>query len=239
MDVWIFSRNSEIDYENKRLIETFTKKNITSKVVEPSYFDIIVNTNIKNSLKSIELEFKRAKKLPIKFKEFGFTNSMLEYLSNYSKGVFEFESPKPFSIELNNDIFHKLFDLYIDDSKDTFSTISFSKTVNKYLKHPGFNKVDKKYKIAESIINTYAPHSVDIIGKNGSLIVCKTIDFNGKTDSIDKNLIEFEKITLSLKKFSKKLELPNVGTYNIYFDSPKNSDGKKFLDKVQYHNHRK
>jgi RimK family alpha-L-glutamate ligase len=50
MDVWIFSRNSEIDYENKRLIETFTKKNITSKVVEPSCFDIIVNTNIKNSI---------------------------------------------------------------------------------------------------------------------------------------------------------------------------------------------
>jgi len=50
MDVWVFSRNSEIDYENKRLIETFTKKNITSKVVEPSYFDIIVNTNIKNSI---------------------------------------------------------------------------------------------------------------------------------------------------------------------------------------------
>lgn len=50
MDVWIFSRNSEIDYENKRLIETFTKKNITSKVVEPSCFDIIVNKNIKNSI---------------------------------------------------------------------------------------------------------------------------------------------------------------------------------------------
>ena len=50
MNVWIFSRNSEIDYENKRLIETFTKKNITSKVVEPSYFDIIVNKNIKNSI---------------------------------------------------------------------------------------------------------------------------------------------------------------------------------------------
>jgi RimK family alpha-L-glutamate ligase len=50
MNVWIFSRNSETDYENKRLIETFTKKNITSKVVEPSYFDIIVNTNIKNSI---------------------------------------------------------------------------------------------------------------------------------------------------------------------------------------------
>jgi gamma-F420-2:alpha-L-glutamate ligase len=50
MNVWIFSRNSEIDYENKRLIETFTKKNITSKVVEPGYFDIIVNTNIKNSI---------------------------------------------------------------------------------------------------------------------------------------------------------------------------------------------
>jgi RimK family alpha-L-glutamate ligase len=50
MDVWIFSRNSEVDYENKRLIETFTKKNITSKVVEPSGFDIIVNKNIKNSI---------------------------------------------------------------------------------------------------------------------------------------------------------------------------------------------
>jgi RimK family alpha-L-glutamate ligase len=50
MDVWIFSRNSEIDYENKRLIETFTKKNITSKVVEPSSFDVIVNKNIKNSI---------------------------------------------------------------------------------------------------------------------------------------------------------------------------------------------
>ena len=50
MNVWIFSRNSETDYENKRLIETFTKKNIISKVVEPSYFDIIVNTNIKNSI---------------------------------------------------------------------------------------------------------------------------------------------------------------------------------------------
>lgn len=49
--VWILSKPSGFEYENTRLIESFSSKGITAILVDPGSFDIIVNKDIKQSIR--------------------------------------------------------------------------------------------------------------------------------------------------------------------------------------------
>lgn len=49
--IWIMSKGDKFEYENARLIESFISKGIDAITVEPSFFDIIVNKDIKQGLK--------------------------------------------------------------------------------------------------------------------------------------------------------------------------------------------
>ena len=43
MSVWILSKDDDTTYENGRLIESFDVKGITSKLVDPNDFDVVIN----------------------------------------------------------------------------------------------------------------------------------------------------------------------------------------------------
>ena len=49
--IWILSKGDKFEYENARLIESFANKGFEAITVEPSFFDIIVNKDIKQGLK--------------------------------------------------------------------------------------------------------------------------------------------------------------------------------------------
>jgi RimK family alpha-L-glutamate ligase len=46
VQVWVFSKHTESEFENKRLLESLDKKGITVKIVQPDNFDIIVDKHI-------------------------------------------------------------------------------------------------------------------------------------------------------------------------------------------------
>jgi len=51
MSVIILTKQSETDYETKRLVESFTSKNISSRVCHPDKFDIVVDRDIRKGIK--------------------------------------------------------------------------------------------------------------------------------------------------------------------------------------------
>ena len=57
--VWILSNQKEDEYETSRLLEKFHAKNITVEIVNPDFFDIVVNRDIKQGVryqgKTVEL----------------------------------------------------------------------------------------------------------------------------------------------------------------------------------------
>jgi len=50
MTVWVLSKEDELAYENKRLLESFAAKKITAKLVQASDFDIIVTRDSANTI---------------------------------------------------------------------------------------------------------------------------------------------------------------------------------------------
>lgn len=194
--------------------------------------DANLERTIVNSLKRIKAEIDAFNKAPIKFKDFGFNDASFTYLNNYSKGILSFEKLKPVSIEINDATYLKLFNLMIDSPEDKTNIISFSKKVSLKLKNKAFDKIDTKYSLSAEIIRSYAPHKVDFIGKNGSLLVGQSVDFNGRPETVDKSLMEFKTISNSLIEYSKLKGFKKAGDYNIYFSTPDSSEGKKLLDRV-------
>lgn len=51
MKIWILSKKDMFEYENNRLVESFSNKGFDAEVVDPSSFDIIVNKDIKQGLR--------------------------------------------------------------------------------------------------------------------------------------------------------------------------------------------
>jgi hypothetical protein len=197
----------------------------------------IIETNIAPSisytLKNIKREIDSFNKSPLKFNDFGLNESSFNYLNTYSKGILHFEKLKPVGVEINDSSFESLFNLLVDSAVETENVVSFSKRFNSKLKNKAFNKIDKKYEIAPRILGTYASHKVDFIGKNGSLLVGTSIDFNSRPETIDRGILEFNAITKALKSFSREHKLPE-GNYNIYCNEPVEAEGKEFFDKVYY-----
>ncbi|MEN9291290.1 MAG: hypothetical protein RLZZ357_1134 [Bacteroidota bacterium] len=197
----------------------------------------IIDTNIAPSigytLKNIKREVDAYNNSPLKFNDFGLNESSFNYLNTYSKGILSFEKLKPVGIEINDSSFESLFSLLIDSAVAKENVVSFTKRFNSKLKHKAFNKINKKYEIAPSILGTYASHKVDFIGKNGSLLVGTSIDFNSRPETIDRGILEFNAITEALISFSRAHNLPE-GNYNIYCNEPEESEGKAFFDKVYF-----
>lgn len=160
-----------------------------------------------------------------------FTESTWKYLNNYSKGLFYFDDLKPLDLELTSESFAKLFDVLVGFKNDepVQRLTNFSSKFKSILKREAFNKVDKEYPIKSNIIKTYAPHKVDFIGKNGSLIVGQAIDFNHKPVTIDKSLGEYARIVRGLNEFSHDRGI-GAGNYKAYFEFPENHESRRVLD---------
>lgn len=200
--------------------------------------DVDIRSVIEKGLKKIESDINDYNKNSIKFSDMGLNESALKYLNTYSKGILEFEEPKPIALEINDKNYKRLFKLLVDSKENRKEkTASFKHKFNKKLEHEAFNKIDKNYKISPDYLNTYYSHKVDFIGKNGSFLVGNGIDFDKlNLETIDKNIISFNRIIHSLENISKSQNLPK-GSYNLFTVKPKDKERKIFFEKV--HNDKK
>jgi hypothetical protein len=228
ISIGLFASNSEkkyFSYSNEKI-------KIANSIIETNIAPSIVHT-----LKNIKKEIDAYNDSPLKFNDFGLNEASFNYLNTYSKGILSFEKLKPIGLEINDSSFEFLFGLLIDSVVEKNNVISFTKQFNNKLRNKAFDKVDKKYEIASRILGTYASHKVDFIGKNGSLLVGTSIDFNSRPETIDRSILEFNAITNALMSFSSKNGLPN-GNYNIYCNEPEEKEGKAFFDKVYFDNNK-
>lgn len=197
------------------------------KLVKPFFHEEVLKNTVA-TLKRLKTDLDNEMKSPLRYSSF--TQDSFAYLNAYSNGILFFSSVK--TVAAND--FEQLFNFLVfkDESKSHFQKPdTFKSRVKSFLSLSGFEKVDKFYPIDTSITNRYTDLKVEFIGKNGSLIVGKTIDFNNDHESVDKNLLEFETIVSGLQLFSNKRGLPD-GSYNVYFNTPEDAKNKALLDKV-------
>jgi hypothetical protein len=228
ISIGLFASSSEkkyFSYSNKKI-------NIANSIIETNVAPSIVHT-----LKNIKKEIDAYNNSPLKFNDFGLNEASFNYLNTYSKGILSFEKLKPVGIEINDNSFDSLFNLLIDSAAEKENVISFTKRFNSKLKHKAFDKIDKKYEIASSILGTYASHKVDFIGKNGSLLVGTSIDFNSRPETIDRIILEYNVIIKSLNKLSIDRGIP-IGKFNFYFNEVMSSEGRDFFNKVYRDNNK-
>ncbi len=157
-----------------------------------------------------------------------------QYLTTYSKGLLFFKKPKPLDFELSKENFEKIFRLFVGEFDEVKSKVVSARTVfNKELKSEEFNKIDVNYSLNPETIRTiYTPHKIDFIGKNGVLHAGNFIDFNTKPDTIDKSLMEFDRIATGLNLFSKNKGI-GKGHYKAYFSEPEGDEAKTVLDRAR------
>jgi len=194
-----------------------------------------------NALKNIESTLKRFRngigtnpEMPLSELDDYLNFERFQYLTTYSKGLLYFKKPKPLDFELNNESFDKLFRLFVGEFDEVKSKVVTARTLfNKELKSEEFNKIDVNYTLnPETIPTIYAPHKIDFVGKNGVLHAGNFIDFATKPETIDKSLMEFDRIATGLNLFSVSKGI-GAGHYKAYFSEPEDIGAKKVLDRAR------
>lgn len=217
-----------ISGSNRYFSYSAKKIRIADTLIEEKLFK-----GLEDSLKRIKKEITLLNSDSIFGLDERFNESSWKYLNNYSKGLFYFDKLKPLDLELTDESFDKLFDVLVGFKNDEpRKVVNFTSRIKSILKEEAFNKIDLEYPISTNIINTYAPHKVDFIGKNGSLVVGQAIDFNHKPVTIDKSLGEYARIVRGLRAFSSTRSdvLGSGGTYKAYFEFPDDHDSRRVLD---------
>lgn len=198
-----------------------------------SLFKEKIVTAIKNSLSLIEKnvnEFNEQAKSNKLFVQNFFTSEYFNYLKEYSQGVIQYAEPKHYSGNISEKEFNELFGLFVGEElkpkEIKQKSISIKSSFHQLLKSKEiYKKVDVEYKIpANKIPSVYSPISIDLIGKNGSILTANAIDFAASPDTIIGNLEEYTTLIFGLEKLSENLNLE--GTFNnLVAEAPeKNSE---------------
>ncbi len=195
--------------------------------------DYDVLKNIEATLKHFRDGIKTNHDMPVSALDDYLNAERFHYLNTYSKGLLFFTKPKPLDVELTPENFDKLFRLFVGELDEVKrKVVSARKVFNEELKSEEFNKIDVNYKLNPEIISTiYTPHKIDFIGKNGVLHAGNFIDFSTKPETIDKSLMEFDRIASGLNLFSASKGI-GKGSYKAYFNEPEDKETKKVLDRA-------
>lgn len=211
------------DYSEKKLALSFKLVKSLNKSSVTHWLENL-KANISEANKNDELGLFRS----------DFNKATLSYLNTYSKGTFYFSDPKPIAAEVDHEYFYRLFTRLVEAEMGVAvenDSPSFKMKVRTLIKSDAFKKIDTSYKVLpELVTGIYAPHVIDFIGKNGSIIAGDSIDFNAPPAAIDKSLFEFERISRGLEELALHRGLEEAGKYYAYFAPTESAEGKKVLD---------
>lgn len=184
--------NDKIDFAAK-----LSPDNI--KLLVKNAFELIGNkveaTNLKLSAKQISL-----------FEiENNFKKEYVEYLSKYASGVIQFNAPKPFDIDLNEETFENLFQKFV--GKEILPPAidkSFTTSIKKSLHKPQLKeKADINYQLNPAIFDGLLKKAlVSMATTNGSLDLYQAVDFNNSEISVAHKLYELMAIKSSVSEYA-------------------------------------
>lgn len=140
-----------------------------------------------------------------------FINSdYIGYLNSYSNGVLQFSEPNYIDDVITPAKFNKLFSVLIDENHERHQSMKqksnnqrFQRVINDHLITRVKNRIHTKLNITNSIIpSLFFDYEMDCIGRNGSLIGAKALDFNLTTETLDKKISHYMSlITLLENRF--------------------------------------
>ncbi len=136
-----------------------------------------------------------------------FTESYIRYLSNYKNNVVSFSTPQKISIEINNNIFEKLYLQFIDDELFSVKIEDDTKSIEKF-RQDFIPKLSNYYNLNYTVDNTILkgaiiPLKFDLVGKNEVEVFAKSIDLERRKYNVEHDINAFYPIK-DLSRDSKK-----------------------------------
>jgi hypothetical protein len=130
------------------------------------------------------------------------SSDYLNYLNRYNNNLIQFSAPKSIDLEINRDVFEKLFQKYIFENED-FNQKVISERSQFEIEYPIFLEnasrfVNTNYQVTKELIpSLITPKKVDMIGKNGSFNLAHSIDFKTTVQTLNHHLDSYMYLALS------------------------------------------
>jgi hypothetical protein len=189
------------DSTQAKIIFSERRKNLVKRLVSPDLVDFICKQilNKINDLNKISSK-KRTSFFP---DNLVLEPSYVDYLSNYSNGVFQVSKSNVFLKELNDDNLKLLFENIIDKIDLKTAKPHKASTANRIVEQKLINRVKDKVHTNIKVDNALIPSlfysfDMDCIGKNGVFVGAKTMDFEQSKQTIDKQISHYTNLIATL-----------------------------------------
>ncbi len=132
------------------------------------------------------------------------TSDFFSHLNKSSNNLVQFSEPSIVSGDFTEEQFNKLYEIFVEkllerSNKEMAKDERFFRNVEEKLIRKVENKIHTNYDINSKIISTLNfSFRLDCIGKNGSIISAKSLDFNSSSQIIERNLIRYEVVLSNL-----------------------------------------
>ena len=126
------------------------------------------------------------------------TSDYFSYLNKISNNLIQFSKPSHIAADFTSEQFLKFYKMMVDktESDVLYETIEENKlsfNVREKLIQRVENKIHTNIVINKKILpSLYFSLNIDCIGKNGSIVSAKSIDFNSSIQTIERNIIGYE-----------------------------------------------
>jgi hypothetical protein len=145
------------------------------------------------------------------------TADYFSYLNKISNNLIQFSKPSYIADDFTSEQFLKFYKMMVDktESDVLYETIEENKlsfNVREKLIQRVENKIHTNIVINKKILpSLYFSLNIDCIGKNGSIVSAKSIDFNSSIQTIERNIIGYDIVLAELnKKFANKKNIAFV-----------------------------
>jgi len=177
-----------------------TKLSITKELL-PDY----MHYGIKNEIKGIQATYDKFIKNNIFIENNAvffqsekpklFTESYINYLSNYKNNVVSFSAPQKMSIEVDNKIFNKLYTQFVDDELFAIDINEDAKSIEKF-RREFIPQLSSYYNVNITVDNTILkdaiiPLKFDLVGKNDYEVYAKSIDLERRKYNVEHDVNAF------------------------------------------------
>jgi len=169
-----------------------------------------------------------------------FTNSYIEYLSNYNNNTIAFSSPKEIDLNASPSVFNKLFLKYVDDTEKTVEAVTQPKSIDTFkvtnrVRLSKYFNIDKQI-TSEQIQYLIAPVRVDLVGMNLQPVYAKSVDFEKHYYHIKEELSEIFFLYHAFKLQNKNSEAYVLSMEPSKKDSDKHRAWKELRSYTQWKN---
>lgn len=132
------------------------------------------------------------------------TSDFFSHLKKSSNNLIQFSEPSIISGDFSDEQFNKLYEIFVEKisvaiSQERNKEEKLYKNVEQKLIRKVENIVHTNYDITQKIIPSLNfSYKLDCLGKNGSIISAKSLDFNFTSPTIERNLVRYEVVLSKL-----------------------------------------